>query len=217
MAAGPWTSCQWFATGLGTTMTSEPDQMSRGTGHGCEIKLSYKRGSDPQGVIFAITDSSFTDRYYEGPSTTAAVAFRIHAQWGVMVRLARSDSGWPAGHRYLYEATGHGSWWSSAVYGHNQLNWNEVVLRIWDKDSSTWGMFMSAGSNSIVRNLTTGFPNGNQLSFPGRTSTWTGYSVNCVEAPGNVTTSQGWKVTPGGEVKDISISALNPGVDHTIP
>lgn len=205
-AAGSWTSPAWYSTGLGTALTSEVNQMGRGTGHGYEIKFTYKRGSDPQGVIFAITDSSTSSTYYETPSTTAAVAFRIDASAGVKVRFPQSHPTWNNS-RYHGDAAG--------VTNSNQTTFTEVTLRVWDKDSSNWGLFLSVGSNSYTRDMAKSGTG--TLLIPGNTSQWTGYSVNCVETAGAVTTSAGWKVTPGGEVKDISIRFLNSSANHTVP
>lgn len=76
-------------------------------------------------------------------------------------------------------------------------------------------MFISAGSSTYTRDMAKS-GSGSLFVMP-RTSTIDGVCFNCVETNGAVTTSQGWKVTPGGEVRDLSLSALNPAADHTTP
>lgn len=162
-AAGPWTSPQWFSTGLGSSLTSEVDQLARGTNHVYQVQFSYKRSSDPQGVIFAVTDSSFSDRFYETPATAAAVAFRVDASAGVIVRFPQGHPSW-GGAKYFGDA--------GSVSGHDQTAFNEAVLRVYDMNASSWGPFLSAGSNSYTRAMAKS--GSGTLLLPGRTSTWAG-------------------------------------------
>ena len=94
----------------------------------------------------------------------------------------------------------------------NQTSYTEVTTRIWD-DGSNWKLFIGAGTQHSVRTMA---KTGTALFVMPRTSSIDGICVNCVETNGQVTTSQGWLVN-GGSVKDISISALNPSANHTIP
>ena len=65
--------------------------------------------------------------------------------------------------------------------------------------------------------LAKGFPNGMDLAFPGRTSTWTGFSVLGFESGGSIFDPvAAYKLEPGGEVRNLKISKLDPLADHSV-
>ena len=221
---------------LGTALTSVSDQMALGTGHGYEIQFSFMVGSDTEGPILAILDSTRPSNqgaltYWEAWETWAAIAFRRMGDDRV-VRMPASHSspGWN-GNRYFDEPTrASGAWWLSQVYPSPMENtWHTVTFRCWHKDQNSFGMFFHVSSGSqAVADLPRTFPNTDYAPFVGRTSSWSGYSVFGIPA-GNTahgaTAGQlipehlhsGQHVTTGGELKDLVIKALDPAADHTQP
>ena len=105
--------------------------------------------------------------------------------------------------------------------------WHTCTLRVWDKDASTYGMFLHVSSGSqAIADLPKTFPNTDYAPYVGRTSTWDGFSVFGIPAlisehgatAGGliqIAAHGGMHYTTGAELKDVVIKALDPALDHT--
>ena len=231
-----YTSAAVFASGLGTSLTSQPDQLSLGVGHGFSISFDWKSGSDTTGVIFAILDNtrpSGQQTQYGTPESDAAFVFRRAGSDLQVVCPAYFSTAI----RYFTEPTrGSAGWWHSQVYP-QLTGWNLITLRIWDKDQSNWGFFFHSGASGLYGSGGTGghvadipkspgFPHANHAPYLGRTSTWSGYSVLGIPnnnsgaswggaAPGEIITSGSFVLTDD-QIRNILITTLDRLSDHTI-
>ena len=167
MDAGPYSGPQIHLAGLGTSMTSQPDQHSLGAGHGVEVAFEYKRGSDEHGIAFAILDSS-TDwvrqgyaGYEHAPFQTSAVVGFRNAPNELYLRVSCSHSSWTdiSTNSYFYEP--YGAAWGSVVYGASD-QWRTITYRSWDDGQGNWKFWMHNGSGGTMTNtISHGFPAGN--------------------------------------------------------
>ena len=99
--------------------------------------------------------------------------------------------------------------------------WNTYTVRIWDKNASNFGMvFTNVAGETEIRDLPKGLPGtSGYRDYFGSTSTWDGLSVLGLPVNGSIlgeSYAGGSHISTGGaQVKNVSISALNPAADHT--